>query len=118
MDKHRLMLPAITLAQFRQPLFENVRSASGTYPGDWIQIVDGSEVYRVVEYELVDRATGPRISSPVPTTLIFGNPQLDPVELEVDRTKGAVTAADLRETADRVQAVIDSFADVFEHNLS
>lgn len=109
-DKHRLLLAITSVARFRQPKFKGVKSARGTYPAEWIRMEDGAEVFRVTEVELLPGATEVKMEEEPSYTILFGDPEYDVVALWSDRTKAAVSRADLLNATDHVQHVIDSFA--------
>ncbi len=112
-DKHRLILPITSIAAWREPKFKGVKRATGTYPGEWVRVEDGAELFRVTEWEMLPGATKVNVERDTSFTILFGDPEYDVVTLWRDRAKAAMSGADLNMAADHVQSVIDSFAPDF-----
>ena len=112
-DKHRLILPSTSVAAWREPKFKGVTRATGTYPGEWVRVEDGAELFRITEWELLPGTTNVEVERGTAFTILFGDPEYDIAALWNDRAKAAMSAADLRMTAGHVQNVIDSFASDF-----
>ena len=112
-DKHRLLLPIIGIAAWSEPKFEGVKHVTGTYPGSWVRMDDGAELFRITEWELLPGTTNVKVEHEPTYTILFGDPEFVVANLWSDRDKSAVSAADLFMTADRVLGIIDSFAPDF-----
>lgn len=112
-DKHRLILPITGIAAWREPKFHGVKRATGTYPGEWVRMEDGAELFRVTEWEMLPGATKVDVEHNPSFTILFGDPEFDVATLWSDRAKAAMSRADLLTAADHVQGVIDSFAPDF-----
>jgi len=110
MDKHRLLLPQTPVSPWSEPTLRGVKRASGRYPGDWIRLEDGAELFRITELEVEPGVTDVTVDRPMRWTILFGDPVFDiATSLWTDSTKGAMSAADMRIAAEHIQAVLDGF---------
>lgn len=112
-DKHRLLLATVGVAAWSEPKFEGVKRATGTYPGAWVRMDEGAELFRVTEWEMLPGATEVKVNHSPTFTILIGDPEYDVAAPWSDRTKAAVSAADLNRAAECVLGVIDSFAPEF-----
>ncbi len=113
MDKHRLLLPSVGIAAWSEPEFKGVKRATGTYPGKWVRMDEGAELFRVTEWEMLPGATEVKVEHNPTFTILMGDPATNAFEMWADRAKTAVSAADMTKTADCVLGIIDSFAPDF-----
>jgi len=86
-DKHRLILPSTSVAAWREPKFKGVKRATGTYPGDWVRVEDGAELFRITEWELLPGTTNVEVERETAFTILFGDPEFDVAALWTDRAK-------------------------------
>lgn len=113
-DKHNLMLPTIKVAPFKPPTFKGATEARGTYPGEWIRIVDGAEFFRVTEIKTPTPGADVAIDAPLRWTIGFGDAEFTAESIWTDETKGMMTQADMAYAIEHVQSIVDSFMDAFE----
>jgi hypothetical protein len=105
-DKHRMLLAGFGLAPWRQPKFSGVKSAKGTYPGPWVRMTDGAELYRITDWETLPGINQVDIVEGPAYTLAYGDPDLDLMGLWRDRMKVSTTKAELAMYADHVEGLL------------
>jgi hypothetical protein len=113
LDKHRTLLPISPVAPFRKPEFGGVKKATVTYPGQPTRVEDGAELYRLTDVEMLPGATALVVKTQPSYTVLFGDPEFgphgSPTSVWADKTKSAVSAADLQLACDAVDSVIGTF---------
>jgi hypothetical protein len=116
-DKHSILLPTVTIAQFRQPTFRNLRRAELRPPGPWVYVEDGAVFCELIGVVPLDPSREVEVQAEPPVTVVFGDPANthDP-RLWEDRRTGAASIADLFAAADAVETIIGRFIASFDHD--
>lgn len=115
LDKHRLLLAGQAIAPAATPKFEGVRRATGQWRGEgsWVGVEDGAELFTITELEPLGELSEVKVKPNPVFTITFGDSQFTAEQFWTDRTKGAVSAADLLWAADAIEAILGGFTPEF-----
>jgi hypothetical protein len=113
-DKHSIILPAITVAQFREPTFSNLREAEIRSPGLWHRVEDGAVFAELINPVPIDPFREVHVETEPAVTIVFGEP-IAPTDARIwtDRRFGAMSEADLFAAVDAVEKIISRFVSRF-----
>ena len=116
-DKHTVLLPKVAVAQVEVPRFTNVLSADVRAPGRWVVVEDGAMFCELNDLVPEDPSRPIVLDSDPQVAIVFGDPTpLSNEAVWTDRSRGAVSEADLFAAADAVERVIGLFAGSFDRS--
>lgn len=112
-DKHRLLLPFVGVAPAFIPVIRGLRDYQIEPALGWVRMEEGAVLCTIVGGEFIGSPTDVKMERDPTYTVVFGNPDADPLRLWSDRWTGAVSYLDLRHIADNLYEFIKSFAGDF-----